>query len=177
MPNTVRVYPDGDVWVVKRDGVNRAAAIRNTQKEAYEVAREIALNQGLTVTVHSPAGKIQRVINPKDRSSGGEGCFITTACVNYYGLCDNCEQLEILRQFRDGFLLKSAANKKLVKKYYRIAPRLARLMENDKNKYFLFKQVFLKINSACAAIKRERNEEAKAIYTEAIQFLVNYFED
>ena len=89
MPNTIRVYPDGDVWVVKKDGNTKASAIRNTQREAYIAAREIALNQGLSITVHSPNGQIQKVVNPQDRASE-DGCFITTACVQAKGLKEKC---------------------------------------------------------------------------------------
>ena len=63
---TVRVYPDGNVWVVKRDGVGKAAAIRDTKKEALEVAREIALNQGISITIHGRDGKIQRRVWPNE---------------------------------------------------------------------------------------------------------------
>src|ERR1035437_5931633 len=99
--NTIRVYKDGEVWVVQKPGSNRASAIRNTQKEAYLVARNIALNQGLTITVQSLSGK-KKVIDPRDRASE-EGCFITTACTKYYNFEDNCYQLITLRNFRDTY--------------------------------------------------------------------------
>lgn len=177
MPKTVRVFREGNVWVVKRDGASRAAAIRNTQKEAYLVAREIALNQGLSITVHGPNGRIQKVIYPKDRSSDGDNCFITTACVKYYGLQDDCYQLITLRWFRDNYLLKSRKNKKLVARYYECAPVLVGLMEKSPEREFLFGEVFRQINNACIEIENNEFEKAKRIYKSAIEFLFSYFQD
>lgn len=41
--------------------------------------------------------------NSKDKSSLKEssGCFLTSACVKYKGLSDDCKELTELRQFRD----------------------------------------------------------------------------
>ena len=51
MAKTIRVFKDGNAWVAKKDNTTKASAIRNTQKEAYLAARNIALNQGSTITV------------------------------------------------------------------------------------------------------------------------------
>lgn len=171
---TIRVYPDGYVWVVKKDGAAKASAIENTKEDAYKAARKIALNQGLVIIVHGKDGKIQKTVRPEEASD--DGCFITTACVNYYGLDDNCSQLETLRQFRDKHLLKSSKDKLLVKEYYTIAPQLVRLLdkcpEMEKNKQFRI--IFQKINDACYAIKSGKFEKAKKIYKGAVIHLLKH---
>lgn len=170
---TVRVYPDGNVWVVKRDGVGKAAAIRDTKKEALEVAREIALNQGISITIHGRDGKIQRKVWPNEEPD--EGCFITTACVNYFGLEDNCYQLVTLRAFRDIHLLRSPDDEELVKEYYLKAPLIVSLLEKDSNRRVIYEWIFENINRACASIQIGDYESAKNIYKDVVLNLAKHF--
>lgn len=171
---TIRVFPDGQVWVVKKDLATKASAIRNTKEEALKVARGIAINQGLTIIIHGKDGKIQRTATPKEASSD-DNCFITTACVKHYGLPDNCYQLQTLRKFRDNYLLKSYEGKQLVKRYYLIAPLLVDLLEDDSEKDYLFKKIFKRITSACNAIENNKYANAESIYKETVEQLLRYF--
>lgn len=62
-----------------------------------------------------------------NQSSGGNfGCFLTTACCKYKGLPDNCEELTILRKFRD-----EQVAPELVKEYYMIAPKIVEQIKNN----------------------------------------------
>jgi hypothetical protein len=171
---TIRVYPEGNVWVVKKDGAARASAIENTKVEALQAARNIALNQNLTVIVHGKDGRIQRTWNPEEGEPKGN-CFLTTACVKYYGLKDDCYQLQTLRKFRDEYLLESSEDQILVKKYYSIAPLLVDLLEIDSNRDILFERIFERINSACAAIQSEKFFKAKRIYQKTVLELLTHF--
>ena len=173
MPNTIRVYPDGDVWVVKKDANARASAICNTQREAYETAREIALNQGLSVTVHGPDGKIQKVIYPQDRSSGGsgDGCFITTACIQSKNLSDDCYELQILRRFRDEFVLHLPQGKSFINKYYEIAPRIVLEIDRNSQRKRIYNSLFRKIQCACKLIEDKKFENAFLLYSSTVREL------
>jgi hypothetical protein len=173
MARTIRVYKDGQVWVAKKDGTNRASAVKNTQREAYLAARAIALNQGLTITVYYPTGGIKAVINPRNKGEEGD-CFITTSCVKYFGLPDNCYELQILRKFRDNYLLKSKKGQELVFQYYLLAPAIVTRMEHARQKKLLFKEVFLQIRQACNAIEKKEFSKATRIYKDAVLYLVNY---
>lgn len=173
MARTIRVYKDGQVWIAKKDGTTRASAVKNSQREAYLAARTIALNQGLTITVYYPTGGIKAVINPRNNEEESD-CFITTSCVKYFGLPDNCYELQTLRKFRDTYLLKSAKGQGLVLHYYLIAPALVKQMEQVKQRQFLFNNIFSQIRKACTAIERNEFSKATRIYKDAVLYLVNY---
>ncbi|MBK6482332.1 MAG: DUF2188 domain-containing protein [Chitinophagaceae bacterium] len=175
MAKTIRVRKDGNVWIAKKDGSSRASAIRNTQREAYLAAREIALNQGLTITVHAPNGQIQKVVHPKENLNEDD-CFITTACVRYYNLPDNCYQLQKLRSFRDNYLKNQKDGNDLIQQYYSVAPTLVKLLNEQTNKGNLFREIFHQINTACALIEIKENAKAKNIYIQVVSNLLKYFQ-
>jgi len=63
---------------------------------------------------------------PSSSSGGGGGCFIAT-CV--YGT-PMAEEVKILKQFRDRFLMKSVCGRNFVKFYYVISPKIADFIRN-----------------------------------------------
>lgn len=166
--NTIRVYPDGNVWVVKRDGTTRASAIKNTKQEALDAARDIAINHRLSVAIHGKDGRIQKIVRPEDREAQDEGCFITSACVKYYGLEDDCSQLQTLRNYRDSYLANTPEGKSLIQQYYKLAPKIVGKLESDKNKKRIFKEIFYKIESACTEIKNNKLDLATVIYKDTV---------
>jgi hypothetical protein len=171
---SIKVYRDGRVWVAQKIGSSRASAIRNTKKEAYEAAREIALNQGLAILVYDKYGKFQKRVWPEDNDAD-EDCFITTACTKYYGLPDSCYELTVLRRFRDNHLLQTTETAAFVKQYYRVAPRLVACLEISKSKNVLYKNIYRQIRNACACVESDNYDEAIFLYTSTILSLLGYF--
>jgi len=58
MPNFHVTNPKGsDFWRVKKEGAEKASAIADTQKEAEQIAKKMAANQGGgEVKIHKPDG-------------------------------------------------------------------------------------------------------------------------
>ncbi|NER83913.1 MAG: DUF2188 domain-containing protein [Leptolyngbya sp. SIO1D8] len=54
------VVPHPDGWAVKAEGAGRATRVTETQREAMEIAREIAKNQGSERIVHGENGRIRQ---------------------------------------------------------------------------------------------------------------------
>jgi uncharacterized protein YdaT len=69
MAKNQHVVPQSGRWAVKADGGKRASRIVGTQKEAIDVARRIARNQGTDVVIHGRDGRI------RDKDSYGNDPF------------------------------------------------------------------------------------------------------
>ncbi len=69
MAKNQHVVPHNGKWAIKSDGSQRASKVVGTQKEAIEVARRIARNQGSDVVIHGRDGKI------RDKDSYGSDPF------------------------------------------------------------------------------------------------------
>lgn len=54
----IHVVYNGDEWQVKQDNALRSSGNFRTQQEAFERAREIAMNNGQEVLIHGKNGQI-----------------------------------------------------------------------------------------------------------------------
>lgn len=96
-------------------------------------------------------------------------CFITTAVCRSFGKDDSCEELTLLRSFRDTFMLQSDIGKQLVEQYYQEAPAIVAVIstlpdEDAAHVYDTFDQCF--IQPAIEAIKEGDSIKAAFIYIE-----------
>lgn len=62
----VVTHPEG--WAVRGEGNSRATSVHDTQREAIDVAREIARNQGGETIIHGRNGQIRS----RDTSGGND---------------------------------------------------------------------------------------------------------
>lgn len=98
-------------------------------------------------------------------------CFLTTACVQYYGLPDNGYELNTLRHYRDTYLASSTSGKKLIKNYYAISPQIVSKIEGDKNKKPVYAYIYSQVKSSCEAIELKKFERARKLYTRMVKTL------
>jgi len=59
MGKNQHVLPRENKWIIKGAGNFRATRIVSTQKQAIEIAREIAKNQQSELVIHRPNGQIR----------------------------------------------------------------------------------------------------------------------
>lgn len=59
MAKQIHVVRQNKTWAAKQDNAQRASVVANTQREAFERAREIAKNQGKEVCIHNKSGLIR----------------------------------------------------------------------------------------------------------------------
>jgi len=98
-------------------------------------------------------------------------CFITTACVTAKGLPDDCEELTILRAFRDGYMRHQATGPAMIAEYYDIAPRIVSRIRALPNGKALFTGLYGEIAEAGRFVKAGRNEDAMYAYVAMVQNL------
>jgi hypothetical protein len=170
----IHVVPHPDGWAIKRERATRASAVHGTKEQALRNALAMARNSGDDVVVHGRDNRIQKVITPREISEGGN-CFLTTACVEFFHLKDNCYQLNTLRKFRDTILQKTESGKQLIILYYSVAPNIVTNLKKDKEKNILFELVMKEINNACIAFKIKNYKRVILIYKRVVIMLANRY--
>ena len=97
----------------------------------------------------------------KQKSSG---CFLTTACVEYKGLEDDCEELTKLRAFRDNYLKTTEEGKAVVEEYYRIAPQIVEKINASAKKAEIYDYIYKEIHTCIACIESGDADGAVSVY-------------
>lgn len=105
-------------------------------------------------------------------------CFLTTACIQHAGLKDDCEELTIMRNFRDNYLLKQDIGRQLVEEYYRIAPKMLHTINKNPNSSQQYENLYKNlVLPVVAHIKAKDNELACKHYQNVVINLQNIYKD
>jgi hypothetical protein len=91
-------------------------------------------------------------------------CFLTTACVEHAGLPDDCEELTVMRAFRDSYLNRFEEGRLLIDQYYRIAPRIVEHIRRASDRRRVLDWVLHEVRATAKAIGRGESEAAIARY-------------
>ncbi|WP_294823404.1 CFI-box-CTERM domain-containing protein [uncultured Eubacterium sp.] len=91
-------------------------------------------------------------------SSGG--CYLTTACIKAKGLPDDCYELEVLRSFRDNWLMNQPDGDEEIKEYYRIAPKIVVGINKCENSNEVWNKVYKKICKCVSLITNDAKNES-----------------
>ena len=120
-----------------------------------------------------------RVDNDRDNGtkepSSGSGCYLTTACMTYLqeNFDDNCNELMILRWFRDNFV-----NKEDILHYYNIAPEIVEKINANPESEKIYNWIYKNIISKCIeAIEKGDYEFAYNRYKNSVLILEKQFKD
>lgn len=111
-------------------------------------------------------GKSYGLLEMEQSGDDMEGCFLTTACIQQEGKADDCEELQLLRAFRDGYLLGREEGGTLVKAYYRHAPEIVRSIDRAENNREVYAHIYRHmILPTVELVKAGRYPEALENYT------------
>jgi hypothetical protein len=64
------------------------------------------------------------------------------------GKSDTCEELNLLRKFRDDYMKNNQEGKDLVKKYYKLALGIVKRINSDKDKDKYYNYIYSKVYTA-----------------------------
>lgn len=99
-------------------------------------------------------------------------CFISTAVCQTRDLPDNCNELQILRRFRDEYMLLNPKYAPLVMKYYQIAPKVIEWIELQPDAHQRYHQIWRNsLLPAINAIENQKPELALQLYLHMVQTL------
>ena len=80
-------------------------------------------------------------------------CYLTTACVEVKGLPDNCEELTLLRRFRDEYLFNQPNGRELFDWYYDYSPDILEAIERSDTKSIVYEYIYEIISDCVRHIK------------------------
>ena len=99
-------------------------------------------------------------------SSGS--CFLTSACVKAKGLSDDCEELTILRSYRDTYVKGIDKGSTLILEYYQYAPSIVEKINENTDHLSIWLNLYERLILPCVMyIKEQRYNEALDLYKQA----------
>lgn len=111
-----------------------------------------------------------------NQSSSSSTCVITTAACQVLRAADDCDELQLLRWFRDAHLQNSAENEAIVREYYRVGPLITDRISKTPDPHGMYCYLWNKyILPSCAAIRTEQWSTAKSIYIQMVKELCKKF--
>ena len=97
------------------------------------------------------------------------GCFLTSACVEAMGLPDDCDELNTLRSFRDGYLRNIPGGAAVIAEYYRVAPAIVLSINQQKNAQSIYESIYRTVVLPCVSlIELGDNTSALQLYRKTI---------
>lgn len=99
-------------------------------------------------------------------------CYITTAVCESLGKSDDCKELEMFREYRDGYLLNQPDGKELIEQYYDIAPTIVTRINKSSEAKAVYQSIWDKYLTGCLdKISQDQNDECKIIYKQMVEDL------
>jgi len=96
-------------------------------------------------------------------------CYITTAVCESLDKPDDCYELTLLRDYRDGYLLNQEDGEKLIQCYYDIAPTIVKHINHKSNSHDIYVHIWERYLKPCInAIENGDDESCKVLYTKMV---------
>lgn len=96
-------------------------------------------------------------------------CYITTAVCESLGKPDDCHELQVLRNYRDGYLMSSEEGKQIVEKYYDIAPTIVKHIDQSAQAKEVYRNIYEEYLVPCIKLaEEEKMEECKEVYSNMV---------
>lgn len=106
-------------------------------------------------------------VEPNDHT----GCFLTTACVEYAGLADDCKELQVMRNFRDTYVRNLDNGSGILAEYYTAAPLIVQRIRSAPNSNEVLGSLFHQLQVVVDLLDAERVSEAWQISKQTFDLL------
>ena len=92
-------------------------------------------------------------------SGSDESCFVTTACIRAKGLPDDCEELTVLRAFRDKWVRTRKNGREEIQLYYDLAPGIVAKIDRLPDANEIWSTVYEEMIRPCVDMIRHNDGE------------------
>lgn len=115
--------------------------------------------------------------NSSSEKKSSSFCYITTAACNYFNKPDDCYELNILRWYRDNWLVHQSDGQELVGEYYAIAPEIIATIDKRDDKEKIYKEIWEKYIVPCIKlIELTAYNTCKDLYIQMVRELKNKYD-
>lgn len=100
-----------------------------------------------------------------EHGSSSDGCYLTSACTQARGLPDDCEELTVLRTFRDTYIRALPEGEADIRHYYAAAPQIVDAIERKGDASETFDCIYRELVQPCVQLIQDgKNEDAYQLY-------------
>lgn len=100
-------------------------------------------------------------------------CYITTAVCESLGKEDDCEELNLLRSFRDGYMMSVPGGEDMVLEYYNTAPQIVSVINTLPDPGKVYRELYDRYILPCIdMIKHDKMKECMAHYRRMVENLM-----
>ena len=104
-------------------------------------------------------------------------CYITTAVCETFQKPDDCYELTLLRNYRDGYMMSLPEGEELIRRYYDLAPTIVKHIDQKPDRLDIYRQIWDRYLSECIRLIEENElERCRQLYTDMVgQLQAEYF--
>lgn len=96
-------------------------------------------------------------------------CYITTAACQVRGMEDDCDELNLLRTYRDTYMASQPGGAELIRNYYDVAPSIVNHINRQPDSRQIYDRLWdLYIDPCIQAIRGGRMDECLELYTQMV---------
>ncbi len=131
---------------------------------------------------HWVGGRLPSAVTPligNDNQGGGCfpncRCYLTTACVEHFGLAVDGEELTVLRSLRDGYMSATDSRRGLLEQYYATAPSIVEELQRSPERDEAYAWIFEVIRRCVGLLRDGGQDRAMRVYGSAVATLEGRF--
>ena len=114
----------------------------------------------------------------KKGKRGSSGCFVTSSVCYAIGMPGDCEELRIIRDFRDTWLRKQKYGESDIEEYYFYAPRICSLINSTETAKEIYQNIYDSYILSCVNLIKDKNyNDCYELYKRMVTDLKKRFYD